>query len=76
VHNFSVVFLPDSLFTYYLQSLTYFVDTFFLIISQISSLSTTSDFGAKLLSLYLFSFFFSGKVAKKAVIYSFYTQME
>jgi len=72
VQNFFFIFLPDSLFTYNIQSFTTIVDTFLLIMRSLSSLSAILNSGANIISLYLFSAKKSGKVTQKVMIYSFY----
>jgi hypothetical protein len=60
--------LAGSLSTCEFTMLTPYVDSFLLILSQISTLSTITIFGAKLISLYLFPASFRGKVIYKLVI--------
>lgn len=72
VQNFLAYFLFVSLSTCEITLSTLLVDTYFLIFSRISSLSTFLFFGAKLLSLYLFRIKKSGKFANNPVFYAFY----
>jgi hypothetical protein len=70
VQNFSGFFLPDSLSTRGIWLIPPCVNTYLLIFSTISTLSTILYFGAKLISLYLFLAQIREKVADKHVIYA------
>jgi len=72
VQNFWCFLLVICLSTYYSMLFTDFVDSYFLIINGISSLSTILFSGAKLISLYLFRAKMSGKVIKNYVFYAPY----
>ena len=72
VNNFLKKYLRIQLFHSNMTLSTSSVDTYLLIISQISSLSTILNFGAKLISLYLFPAKNGGKVINKPQIYVFY----
>ena len=61
VQNFFCFFLPDYLYTYNMMFLTPYVNTYLLIMSILSSLSTILYFSEKLISLYLFLVFFREK---------------
>jgi hypothetical protein len=74
VQNFLCFFLAESLFTRGTPVIQPAVDIYSLILSVISSLSTISFFGAKLISLYLFLAFFREKLRDNIVIYAQYQQ--
>jgi hypothetical protein len=70
VQNFFWFFLPEWLYTRDFSFSTSSVNSFLLIFSLISILSTILFSGAKLISLYLFSSKKRGKLADNPVFYA------
>ena len=62
VENFFYLFLHSKLFNLGFYLSTSIVNTYPLTVRRLSSLSTLSYSGAKLISLYLFPIIFSGKL--------------